>query len=40
MVLKTEILKFNQPPPGFPVGFFINKKERKQKNEQTNSAQN
>lgn len=34
MVLKTEILKFNQPPPGFPVGFFIDKKERKQKNEQ------
>ena len=33
-------ISFNQPPPGFPVGFFINKKERKQKNEQTNSAQN
>lgn len=28
MVLKTEILKFNQPPPGFPVGFFINQKRK------------
>lgn len=31
MVLKTEILKFNQPPPGFPVGFFINKKKGNKK---------